>query len=164
MREEDHIRSLSKKIQTSHTTIAHQIIELEKKDIVDYCIKGRNKVYFLKKNIASNSMKLIVENYELVELVAQQPELNGLIKEIKENKKIKCAVLSGIIPSKNSKEKDVRNLFVLANKKKIEFFVKPTAFKINLKFGKYDHKKESSNNYVIIKGVEKHYEENGLFD
>ena len=46
LNEENHARELAKILDTNHTTILRKINELFKENVVDFKIKGKNKVYF----------------------------------------------------------------------------------------------------------------------
>ena len=167
LQSENHVRGLAKKLKTNQTTIARKIQELHKENIVDYKQEGRNKVYFLKKSLEAFQMVLIVENYKLMEILEIYPYLRLIIQKIKQDKKIKLAVLFGSHAKKlATKESDI-DIFIETRNLEVKGRIEELNSRISVKIGRFDEKnlliKEIMRNHIIIKGVEYYYEKVGFF-
>ena len=46
-----HVRSIAKKLNESHSTISRKLNHLKKEKAIDYRKEGKNKIFFLKRNI-----------------------------------------------------------------------------------------------------------------
>ena len=168
LQRENHVRGLAKELKTNQTTIARKIKELYEENEVDYKQEGRNKVYFLKKSLEAFQMVLVVENYKLIEILKMYPYLRVIIQKIKQDKKIKLAVLFGSHAKKlATKESDI-DIFIETRNREVKERIKNLNSRISVKIGRFDKKnpliKEIMRNHVIIKGVEYYYEKVGFFE
>lgn len=168
MQEENHIRGLAKELNTNQTTIARKINELYEENVVDYRREGRNKVYFLKKGLEAFQMILIAEYYKLLEIIKKYPYLRKIIQEIKKKKRIKLAILFGSHARKTATKGSDIDIFIETKNRSIKNEIENLDSRVDVKIGMFDEKnlliKEIEKNHVIIKGVEKYYENVGFFE
>lgn len=163
-----HIRGLAKDLGTNQTTISRKIQELYDDNIVDFRQEGKNKVYFLKKNLEAKQYASIVETHKTLEAIKKYPRLRRIIDNIKENKNISLAVIFGSYAKGTAtKESDI-DLYIETTDRKIKEETELIDTKLSVKIGEYDKKniliKEIEKNHIIIKGVERFYEKNQFFD
>ena len=162
LKKENHIRGLAKELKTNQTTIARKINNLFNENIVDYKKEGRNKVYFLKRNLESLQFVLIVEHYKLIEILKKYTYLRKILQEIIQNKKIKLAILFGSHARKTAtKESDI-DIYIETISRSIKRKLEEINSRISVKIGKFNRKslliKEIEKEHVIIKGAELYYE------
>ena len=162
LKKENHIRGLAKELKTNQTTIARKINELFNENVVDYKKEGRNKVYFLKKNLEALKFVLITEHYKLLEVLKEYPYLRKIFQKIIQDKKIKLAILFGSHARKTAtKESDI-DIYIETKSRDIKRKIEEIDSRISVKIGKFDRKslliKEIEKEHVIIKGVELYYE------
>ncbi len=167
MKSNNHVRGLAKLLNSNQTTIARKLKELLKANIVDYREEGRNKVFFLKKNLESKQFIYSLENNKLLEILKKYPSLRTIIENIKENKKIRLAILFGSYAKGLATKNSDIDIYIDTKDKKIKEQVGDINSKINVKIGLYNQDslliKEIDKNHVIIKGVELYYEKNKFF-
>ncbi len=163
----NHIRSMAKDLKTNQTTIARKVKELEKENILDYNKEGKNKVYFIKKTIEAQEYVYICEHHKLIHIIKKYPILRKIIKEIKQNKKIKLALLFGSYAKGLTHNKSDIDIYIETKNKEIRKNIERINTRLNIKIGKYDKNnsliKEIQKNHVIIKGIERYYEKNKFF-
>jgi len=86
-----HLREISRVLKVSHSTVLRKIEELIKKNILDYEIQGKNKVFFIKNNLKSKNyifsaeqfileIKQILENLNVEEIMKLRGNFLELIK------------------------------------------------------------------------------------
>jgi len=149
LQKENHIRGLAKEIGTNQTTIARKIKELYEDNIVDFKQEGRNKIYFLKRTLEAFQYVLISEHYKLLRVLKKYPYLRKIFQEIKQDKRIKLAVLFGSHARETAtKESDI-DIFIETNNRKIRQEIESANSRINIKIGKFDRKS------LLIKEIEK---------
>ena len=167
LQKENHIRGLAKELKTNQTTIARKIKELYEENVVDYRQEGRNKVYFLKKSLEALQIVMVVEHYKLLEVLKKYPYLRKIFQSIKQNKKIKLAILFGSHTIKTATKGSDIDIFIETKNKAIKAEIENLDSRISVKIGKFDRKnlliKEIEKNHIIIKGVELYYEKIGFF-
>lgn len=162
LKKENHIRGLAKELKTNQTTIARKINGLFNENIVDYKKEGRNKVYFLKRNLESLQFVLIVEHYKLIEILKKYTYLRKILQEIIQNRKIRLAILFGSHARKTAtKESDI-DIYIEAISRGIKRELEEIDSRVSVKIGKFNRKslliKEIEKEHVIIKGAELFYE------
>ena len=166
LKENNHARSLAKKLGTNHTTISRKMKELSKLNIVDYKQEGKNKVYFIKTNPEAKAFIFMTENYKLNKLLKKHSCMRKIIEKVQDNKKIKLAIIFGSYVKGEEKKNSDIDIYIETTNRKIKKDLETINSKVNVKIGKYDRKnqliKEIEKNHVIIKGVEKYYEK--IFD
>ena len=166
LKKENHIRGLAKELKTNQTTIARKLKELFEENVVDYKREGRNKVYFLKKSLEAFQMILILENYKLIELLEKYPYLRRIIQTIKQNKKIKLAIIFGSYTKGAVTRRSDIDIFIETQNRRIKEEIEDIDSRISVKIGNLGEKNllvgEIIKDHIIIKGVEYYYEKIGF--
>lgn len=162
-----HLRELSRKLKINPMTLSRKMKELSNENVVDFKQEGKNKIYFLKKNSEAKSYVFMAEQYKLNEILKKYPNLRRVFEKIQKNKRIKLAVLFGSYAKRISNQKSDIDIYVEAKDKKIKIELESIHSKLNIKIGKYNKDnllvREIEKNHVIIKGVEKFYENQEFF-
>ena len=163
-----HVRQLSKEINIPHSTMGRKLIQLRNNNIIDYKQEGKNKTYFLKKNLISKNAVFCAEHYKLMKILKKHPSLNIIFEEILKNSKEKLIVLFGSYAKFASKPTSDIDIYVNSTETHIKKKIENINYKINVKIGEFDLNnfliKEIIKNHVIIKGVEYYYEKNRFFN
>ena len=166
LKKENYIRGLAKELKTNQTTIARKLKELFRENVVDYKKEGKNKIYFLKKSLETFQIILILENYKLIELLEKYPYLRRIIQTIKQNKKIKLAIIFGSYTRGLATRKSDIDIFIETRNKKVKKEIENLNSRISVKIGNFNKEnlliKEIIKNHIIIKGVEYYYEKVGF--
>mgnify|MGYP001573847953 CR=1 FL=1 len=95
LREENHVRGIAKKLNEPHSTISRKLNNLKKQNVIDSRKEGKNKIFFLKQNIITNSYILQAELHKLTKLLHINPELIVIFEEILKKTDEKLVVLFG---------------------------------------------------------------------
>lgn len=168
IREEKHARAISKKLNINHMTIVRKLKELLEENVVDYKQEGKNKKYFLKKNIEARSYILKAEHYKLIKILKKYPFLRSIVSKIHEDKRIKLAVLFGSYAKEIAGKTSDIDIYIETNNRNIKKELELINSKLSIKIGKFDLSslliKEIIMNHVIIKWVEKFYERIKFFE
>lgn len=167
LRGNNHIRGIAKILNTNHMIIVRKIKELFKENAVDFKQEGKNKTYFLKKTIESRVYIYVTEQCKLIQILNKYPILRQIIEKIQKDKRIKLAILFGSYAKNRAKKDSDIDIYIETQNKNIKKELYLIDSRLSIKIGKYDKHsnliKEIENNHVIIKGVEKYYENNQFF-
>lgn len=162
-----HVRGLASKLNTNHVTIINKLRDLVAENVLDFRLKGKNKVYFLKKTIEAKNYVLVAELYKLNKTLRLYPVLRHIGEKIQQNKKMKLAILFGSYAKGVADEKSDIDIFVETKDRDLKRQLEQLNSKLSVKIGSYDKSnpviKEIEKNHVIIKGVELFYERNQFF-
>lgn len=162
-----HVRGLASKLNTNHVTIINKLRDLVAENVLDFRLKGKNKVYFLKKTIEAKNYVLVAELYKLNKTLRLYPVLRHISEKIQQNKKMKLAILFGSYAKGVADEKSDIDIFVETKDRDLKRQLEQLNSKLSVKIGSYDKSnpviKEIEKNHVIIKGVELFYERNQFF-
>lgn len=168
LRNNNHIRGLAKAINTNQMAISRNITQLYIKNIVDYKIEGKNKVFFLKKTLEAMQFVYMAELNKLFQILENYPKLRLIIDRIKSHKEVKLAILFGSYAKGTPKKDSDIDIYIETRDKEIKKDIQAINSKLNIKIGDYNKDniliKEIENNHIIIKGVEEFYEKNKFFD
>ena len=164
--EEIHARALAKRLDINHMTIIRNLKELVSENVLEFRKEGRNKVYFLKKNMEARNYELISELYKLNKTLEKYPELRKTIKNIQQNKEISLAVLFGSYARGAANKNSDIDVFIETKDRNLKKELELLNSRLSLKIGDYDRSspliKEIEKNHVIIKGAEIFYEKIGF--
>ncbi len=159
---ENHLRGLSRRIKMPSATLSRKIRKLTDSNILDFKIEGRNKIFFIKKNLQSKTYIYNAEKYKLIKLLRIYPELNIILDELLNKVKERVIILFGSYAKFSAKKESDIDIYVNTNNDKIIDLAKQINSKINIKTGKFDKNsvliKEIIKNHIILKGVEEFYE------
>ncbi len=162
LKQDNHIRSLARCLNTNQTTIARKVQELEEQNILDCRTEGKNKVYFIKKTLEAKEFIKMLEHDKLLQLIAKHPRFRQIIEKIQLNTQIKLAIVFGsYVKDSANKESDI-DLYVETQSIALKNSLELIDSKLSIKIGKFDTTnllaKEIIKDHIIIKGVDRYYE------
>jgi len=164
--EEIHARALAKRLDINHMTVMRNLKELVSENVLEFRKEGRNKVFFLKKNMEARNYELISELYKLNKTLEKYPELRKTIKNIQQNKEIELAVLFGSYARGTANKNSDIDVFIETKDRNLKKELELLNSRLSVKIGEYDRSspliKEIEKNHVIIKGAEIFYEKIGF--
>ncbi len=164
--EEIHARALAKRLDINHMTVIRNLKELVSENVLEFRKEGRNKVYFLKRNMEARSYALISEVYKLNKTLKKYPELRKTIKDIQQNKEIGLAVLFGSYAKGTANMNSDIDVFIETKDRNLKKELELLNSRLSVKLGEYDRSspliKEIEKNHIIIKGAELFYEKIGF--
>ena len=162
IKNENHIRGIAKIINESHSTILRKLNILEKENVVDFKIEGKNKIFFLKNNLISRKYVLQTELQKLIKLLKKYPELNILFDEILKNTNEKLIVLFGSYAKGLAKQNSDIDIYIETKDRKVKNKIENLHSKINVKIGIFDTNslliKEIIKDHIILRGLEEFYD------
>ncbi len=164
--EEIHARGLAKRLDINHMTVIRNLKELVGENVLEFRKEGRNKVYFLKKNMEARNYALISELYKLNKTLEKYPELRQTIKNIQQKKEIGLAVLFGSYARGTANKNSDIDVFIETKDRNLKKELELLNSRLSLKIGEYDRSspliKEIEKNHILIKGAELFYEKIGF--
>jgi len=164
--EEIHARALAKRLDINHMTVMRNLKELVRENVLEFRKEGRNKVYFLKKNMEARNYELISELYKLNKTLEKYSELRQTIKNIQQNKEIGLAVLFGSYARGTANKNSDIDVFIETKNRNLKKELELLNSRLSVKIGEYDRSspliKEIEKNHIIIKGAEIFYEKIGF--
>jgi len=168
IRGSNHLRGIAKNLGESHSTILRRLNGLVKENVIDYRLEGRNKVFFIKKNLQAKSYIFNAERYKQIKLLKKYPELSVIAEDILKKSHENLIIIFGsyakFIANKNS---DI-DVYVETKNKKVKNELESVHSKISVKIGRFDINspliKEIIKDHVVLKGVEEFYEKIKFFD
>ncbi len=162
LRKEDHVRGIAKELKEPHSTILRRLNNLKECNVIDSRTEGKNKTFFLKKNIISRNYVLQTELYKLTKLLRKYPELSIIFEEILKKTDANLIVLFGSYAKGLEKKDSDIDIYVETKSRNVKKLIENIHSKINVKIGTFDIKslliKEIIKNHIIIKGIEVFYE------
>ncbi len=157
-----HIRGIEKAIKMPHATILRKLAKLEKENIVDFKIVGKNKQYFIKRNLKARKMLEIMENYKLLRLFQKHPNLEPLFEDIITKCSSLIIVFGSYAKGIPKSESDI-DIYVETEDSAVKKRIEEINSKLSVKIGKFNKDslliKEIVKNHVILKGAERFYEQ-----
>src|SRR3989344_4238452 len=81
LREKGHIRGIAKLLNESHSTVQRRLNRLVKENTLDYKREGKNKVFFIKRNLQAKNYVLNAERYKLMKLLSRYDWLGVVIED-----------------------------------------------------------------------------------
>lgn len=168
LRGTSHGRQLSKDLKVPLTTVQRSLKDLESENAVDFDIKGKNRVYRVKRNIIAKKYVFAAENYRLLRILNTYPHMEPIIEGIARKSSSSMLILFGSYAKFSaSKDSDI-DIYVEGNKTKEKLLLEGISSKVNVKLGSFDLKslliKEIIKNHAIIKGIEEFYDRIGFFE
>lgn len=161
LRKESHVRSIAKKLNESHSTISRKLNHLKKENVVDSRKEGKNKIFFLKRNIISQNFIFQAESHKLVKLLKKHPELSIIFEEILTKTDEKLIILFGSYAKGLVKKDSDIDIYIETKSRNVKKLVEGVHSKINIKIGTFDVKspliKEIIKDHAIIRGIEEFY-------
>ena len=168
LRKERHVRGLAQALHASHSTVSRKLNSLQRENVLDSRKEGRNKVFFLKKNIAARGYVLQAESHKLTELVRQYPELSVIFAEILKKADEKLIVLFGSYAKGLAKRDSDIDIYIETKSRNVQKTVEGIHSKIHVKIGAFDISssliQEIIKDHIIIRGIEAFYEKKQFFE
>ena len=159
---DNHVRGIAKKLNEPHSTILRKLNNLKKEDVIDSRKEGKNKIFFLKKNLLSKNYILQAELHKLTKILRHNPELSIIFEEILKKTDEKLIVLFGSYAKGLAKKDSDIDIYIETQSRSVKKIVEEIHSKINVKIGAFDTKspliKEIIKDHVIIRGIEVFYE------
>ncbi len=161
LRADNHVRGIAKKLNESHSTVLRKLNNLKKENVVDSRKEGRNKIFFLKKNLVSKTYILQAELHKLTKLLRHNQELGILFEEVLKKTNEKLIVLFGSYAKGLAKKDSDIDIYIETKKRDIKRAVEDIHPRINVKIGTFDRQspliREIIKDHVILRGVEVFY-------
>jgi len=165
---ESHLREIARQLNESHSTILRKLNMLAEDNIIDYKINGRNKIFFIKKNIQAKNYVFNAERYKFIKLIKAYPELGIIIEDILDKIKQKQIILFGSYAKFLAKSQSDIDIYIQTQNLKIKEETEIINSKIRVKIGDFDLKsnliKEIIKNHIILRGVDEFYEKIEFFE
>ena len=161
LKADNHVRGIAKKLNESHSTILRKLDNLKKEKVIDSRKEGKNKIFYLKKNLVSRTYILQAELHKLTKLLRQNPELSIIFEEVLKKSDEKLVVLFGSYAKGLAKKDSDIDIYIETKSRNVKKTIEEIHSKINVKIGTFDTKspliKEIIKDHVIIRGIEVFY-------
>ena len=136
--------------------------------MLDYKKEGKNKVFFIRKNLQAKNYVFNAERYKMIKLLKTYSELNVIIDDLLKKSDEKLVVLFGSYAKFiANKESDI-DIYAETRGRKLKEKLESANSKIKVKIGSFDLEstliKEIVKNHIILKGVEEFYEKTKFFE
>jgi len=168
LKKEDHIRGIAKKLNIPHSTILRKLNIFRKENVFDFRKEGKNKIFFLKKNLVARSYILKAELNKLIKLLRKYPQLSIIFEEILKETDEKLIVLFGSYAKGLAKKESDIDIYIETKDKNIKKSIEGVYSKIRVKIGPFNVKssliREVIKEHVIIRGIEEFYEKEQFFE
>jgi predicted nucleotidyltransferase len=165
---ERHLRDIAKQLNESHSTVSRKLNKLTIENILDYRIEGKNKVFFIKKNLQTKSYVFNAERYKLIKLLKEYPELNIIMEDVLKKTEEKLIIVFGSYAKFIAKKSSDIDIYVETKSRKVKEELESIHSIIKVKIGDFDLDsnliKEVVKNHVIFRGVEEFYEKIKFFE
>lgn len=167
IRNENHLRGIAKQLDESHSTILRKLNKLERENAVDYKREGKNKVFFIRKNLQARNYVFNAERYKIIKLLKAYPEIGIIIDDVLKKCNEKLIVLFGSYAKFAADKGSDIDLYVETGSRKVREELESINSKIKVKIGTFDMEsnliKEIIKNHIALKGVEEFYEKTKFF-
>ena len=162
LKKDNHIRGIAKELDESHSTILRKLKNLKEKKAIDFRTEGKNKIFFLNKNLITRNYILEAELYKLNKLLWKHPELQVVFEEILKKTDKKLIILFGSYAKESEiKDSDI-DIYIETDNRKEKTLIEGIYSKINVKIGPFNNKspliQEIIKDHIIIRGVEAFYD------
>ncbi len=163
-----HLRGIAKQLGQSHSTVFRRLRKLQQENVLDYRTEGRNKVFFIKKNLQARNYVLAAERHKFIKLLKKYPELSIIISDTLRSVKESLIVLFGSYAKFSAKKDSDIDIYIETRKREVKENAEKANSRISAKIGTFDLDsallKEIVKDHVILRGEEEFYEKTGLFE
>ncbi len=167
-RKELHVRGIAKVISQPHANVSRTMKKLLNKNIVDFRLEGKNKLFRLKKGLESLNYAYMAEHFKLSKLLEKYDYLSAIIEPILEKTGQKLIIIFGSYAKFNAKKGSDIDVFIATSSRKLKTEIEDINLKLSVKIGELNKKnplvREIIQDHVILRGVESYYEINKIFD
>lgn len=168
IRGKNHLRGIAKQLNESHSTVLRKLNKLAEENVLDFKKEGKNKVFFIRKNLQAKNYVFNAERYKLIKLLKRYPELNVIIDDLLKRCEEKLVVLFGSYAKFTVSQGSDIDIYVETRSRKSKEELESINSKIQVKIGSFDMEsnliKEIIKNHIILKGVEEFYEKTKFFE
>ncbi len=168
LKNESHLRGIAKQLNASHSTVSRALDRLYKENAIEFKKEGKNKIFFIRKNLQAKNYVFNAERYKLIRLIQQYPELSIIIDSILKNCEERLILLFGSYAKGIAKKDSDIDIYIETENRKIKDKVEALHSKIKAKIGPFDLNsmliKEIIKNHIILKGAEDFYEKTRFFE
>lgn len=168
IRERDHLREISRKLNESHSTVSRRINDLIKENVIDYKMEGKNKIFSLKNNLQARNFIYSAERHKLAKLLNKYPQLNVIFDDVLKSIHARIIVIFGSYAKFSAKPGSDIDIYIDNADEKTRHKLQEINTRIRAKTGKFDANslliKEIIKNHVVLKGIEEFYEKSGFFE
>ena len=165
---ENHLRGISKQLNAPHSTILRKLNNLVSEKVLDYKREGRNKVFFIRKNLEAKNYIFNSERYKLSKLLKKYPELSVIIEDMLKQTGNKLVVLFGSYAKFLAKKESDIDVYIETRNRNVKENAEMVHSNIRVKIGDFNKDsqliKEIIKNHVILQGVEEFYEKTRFFE
>jgi predicted nucleotidyltransferase len=165
--EDLHARALADLLKANHITVGRRLMDLRKDNIVDFRVKGKNKVFFLKRTIEGRNAAMMAEIYRQSLILSRYPVLRGIFRNIQEKPDIAFSLLFGSYAKGLAKSDSDIDIFVETMDNKVKNLIEKSHSAVSVKIGPFDEDspliREIMKDHVIIKGFEAYFDKTGFF-
>lgn len=165
---ENHLRGVAKQLNESHSTVLRRLNKLVQENVLDYKKEGKNKVFFIRKNLQAKNYVFNAERYKLIKLLKKYPELSIIIEDMLKVVEEKLVVLFGSYAKFTAKKDSDIDVYVETRSRKVKEGTESVHSRIKVKIGNFDTSsqltKEIIKNHIILRGVEEFYEKIKFFE
>jgi predicted nucleotidyltransferase len=167
LRGESHVRGIAKKLEESHSTILRRLNRLLEENVLDCKVEGKNKVFFIRRNLQAKTYIFNAENYKFLKLLKEYSMLSVIIEDILKKCDERLIVIFGSYAQFRAKRDSDIDVFVETRDKRVKESLESLHSRIKVKIGEFalDSRliKEIIKNHVILRGVEDFYEKIEFF-
>ncbi|MBS3124204.1 nucleotidyltransferase domain-containing protein [Candidatus Woesearchaeota archaeon] len=168
IRGEIHLRELSKEIGIPSSTLSRKLYSLRQKLVIDYKSEGKNNVYFIKKNLISQKLVIMAENYKFIKTLTKYSILMPLLQDVVKKSEPNMVILFGSYAKGLSKEDSDIDIYINTKDVKLKKKIEQISDLISVKIGLFNPEdlliKEIIKNHVIIRGAEEYYDKIKFFE
>lgn len=165
---ENYLRNIARILEASHSTTSRKLNKLIKENVLDYKMEGKNKVFFIKKNLQAKNYVFNAERYKLIKLFKKYPELSVIIEDILKKTNEKMIILFGSYAKFIAKKDSDIDIYIETKNKKTKEQIENINSKIKVKIGPFDKDslliKEIIKNHIILRGTEEFYDKTKFFE
>jgi len=165
---DNHVRGIARNLVESHSTVLRRLNELVKENVIDYKLEGKNKVFFIKKNLQAKNYVFNAERYKQIKLLKKYPEISVIAEDILKECHENLIIIFGSYAKFTVKKDSDIDIYVETNNRKVKDELESIHSRISVKIGSFDLNspliREIIKEHVLLKGVEEFYEKIKFFD
>lgn len=163
-----HLRGIAKQLSRSHSTVLRRLAMLQRENALDYRTEGRNKVFFIKKNMQARNYALAAERYKFIKLLRKYPELSIIIGDVLKSVKESLVVLFGSYAKFSAKKDSDIDIYIETRKREVKEIAEKANSRISVKISTFYLEsaliREIVKDHVILRGGDEFYEKTKLFE
>jgi predicted nucleotidyltransferase len=162
-----HTRGIAESLGRSHATIIRRLQEMVAENSIDFKFEGKNKVYFLKKSLEGRNAVIIAEMYRQSRLVADYPQVRGIIRAVLDLHEVRLALIFGSYAKGSAHERSDIDLFIETENRILKKSLEDQFTALSVKIGIFNREhpliREIEKDHIIVKGVEEYLEKTKFF-